>query len=238
MKRKSFSLPDSPRGLNLLAVFFLVAILTADWFTPYVTISPPLALLAMGYLALKLPPRRLIIWVLAYSAITIFMIYLDRVNWNPRSGELRFYTRALGVLAGQAVALGLSTYRVNLERSYRQMLDVFEHIPSALIVSDSLGNIVKVNTQAARLCEFDETQIVGDSYFKYFGISASKGGSVRKYLEVVQNPAAARDITEISLVAQERSVPGSVVSLALSHGPERWVLTILNPEDFSTRVAV
>ena len=216
------------RKMNLLAVIFLIAILVADWLTPFVTITPPLTLIAIGFLALKLPPRRLLIWGLSYATAATLMIYYDRHNWNPVNGDLRLVTRIAGVFAGQAVAFGLSIYRVQLEKSYFQMLDLFQHIPSALIVSDSLGNIVRVNRRAAELCQFDETRIIGDSYFKYFGISASKGGSVRKYLEVVQNSAAAVDITEIYVVSRELIVPGSIQSLDVSQGSERWILTILD----------
>ncbi|MEO7933689.1 MAG: PAS domain-containing protein [Chthoniobacterales bacterium] len=218
--------------MSLFAITALVVILTADNLLPYVTITPPLSLLIIGFLALKVRPKILFAWVLLYSSASIVMIYQDRINWTPNSYEVRFATRLLGIIAGNSVALGLSIYRARLEDSYLQILSIFQKIPSPLIVSDNIGNVVTVNEEAVRLCELDAEKMVGDSYFKYFGIGRSKGESIRKYLELVQNPSNDTQRLDIWLDGKKIYLQGSLVILPIaSLGGEKWILTTLFPDD-------
>ncbi len=216
--------------MSLFAITALAVILTADYLMPYVTITPPLLLLVIGFLALKLRPKVLLAWVVLYSGASIFMIYQDRVNWTPNSHQVRFVARLLGIVAGNGVALGLSIYRARLEDSYLQILDIFQKIPSALIVSDNIGNVVTINEEAVQLCGLETKKMIGDSYFKHFGIGRSKGESIRKYLELVQNPTSETQRLEIWVAEQKVFLQGSLVTLPIaSLGGEKWILTTLFP---------
>lgn len=215
-------------GTTVLAILALVVILSLDRAMPYVTITPQCAFLAVGLLALRLRPRVLFFWVLIYSATSIFMIYQDRGNWNQNSHEIRFLIRIVGVLVSNGMALGLSTYRTRLEDSYRQVLDVFQKIPSALIVSDSSGNIVSVNEETAHLCGLTPAEMIGDSYFKFFGIGRTKGDSIKKYLDMVQSSLVASQSQEIQIISSGIYIPGNLAALRLSSpGEEKWILTTL-----------
>ncbi len=213
------------------ALLGLLAILAADQCVKGVTITPPLVLVVAGYLALKMRPRALFFWAIGYSAAAIYMIYLDRVNWAVEARDVRFVIRLVWVVAGSGVALGLCFYRTQLENSYLQLRSIMEKIPIPFVVSDDSGNIISVNDEAARICNASIAEMTGDSYFKYFGIGKTKGDSIRRYMEAIQNPQGGTLYTEVWLSVQNRLVPGSLVSARFGHSDAtNWILTMLSEE--------
>jgi PAS domain-containing protein len=206
------------------------------YLVPGAVITPLCSLLMLGYMALRFRPLPLLIWVLALTAVSFFMLYTGTRHEEVTSGKiLTVVIRAVTLLVGGIVAVNLSMYRTHLAGSYNQIVAVLEVIATPIIISDDTGTINYVNTKAAELLGIEMKKAPGLSYFSFIANQSEKGKTIQSYLDVFDNRQAPHEIGIRLRGASDKPMKATLMSLG--EGKYRRLVTVISEENTNSTAA-
>jgi PAS domain S-box-containing protein len=127
-----------------------------------VTCAPVIGVCAMFILALRYPPRIMMICLIPLSLFVFFRLWQTlNVTVAPESLMNRYWIRITTFSTAGCIALVASAYRSRLLKVTNQLLRILEAIPLPLIISDSSGVIRAVSETTYSVTGLDRDQIIG-----------------------------------------------------------------------------
>jgi len=73
-----------------------------------------------------------------------------------------------------------------MEEDFLQTIDIFEKLPTPVIISDLDGGVVFMNNDALKLLDITAEEVPGTSYFS-FVVAAEKGKKIQRYFDFVSS---------------------------------------------------
>ncbi len=203
--RTFYSPPSPPRAwenfwlpLLLGVVLFLVDL----YLLPNLFALPLLLLMALIFLAFRLPAWMVAIWTVMYAG-TVLMILLLPVQEGVTDPAFKPYVRTGIFLAGGTAAILLASHRQRLERGRDALFSVISALPVPVIVSDISGNILLLNDAAQEVLKSHLSELSGLSYFSTFVGAENQGQAIATYIGYFNSDPG----TATSLILRTRSEP-------------------------------
>lgn len=144
-------------------------------------VLPLLLFLLISCLAFRLPAWQVALWSAAYAA-SLFLIYQFETSWTKTADSVVPYLRTIGFLVSGTVATMLASHRSRLEKSHQALFGIISALPTAVIVSDILGNILFLNNAAEKMLKGRINELSGVSYFSTFISPEEQGEKIAQYV--------------------------------------------------------
>lgn len=196
-------------------------------FVPWVSITPVACTITICWIALSYRPKMVAFWAVVFVCIICVVLAHDaKYHTALESPGWTVFLRTIGSAVSGTMALAISIYRLNLNRSYHQVLRVLEKMPVPIIVSDESGTINYINDEAADLLGVPVDEAPGHSYFSFLSTQTEKGKSIQRYLQIF-------DSTEdeaIRLRIHLRRYPNKLMSgmlMGFGRGNDRRLVTVI-----------
>jgi hypothetical protein len=177
-------LEDSPGWIIFWVVPFaapFVLFLIESYLIPVSFLMPLLLVVLLCYLAMRLPPKVVLMWTFAYVAIVI-VLALVAPETRQVSPAFRPLVRSGYILAGGATAFLLAAHRLQMKQSNAALFRLIALLPTSVIVSDVSGNVLLMNNECKKLLEGHVNQLADLSFFSAFTAREQQGREISKYV--------------------------------------------------------
>ena len=164
----------------------VIAFLIQVYWIPVTFVLPLAVVITLCYLALKLSPRTVLVWMVVYVASVLIAAQL-RVEPPPTSAAFRPFIRSGFVVAGGITAYLLAVNRIRLHGSNEALFQVISVLPSAVMVTDVSGNILLMNTHCVNLLEGHFNGVSSLSFFAAFTTRETQGREIEDYLKLFES---------------------------------------------------
>jgi hypothetical protein len=206
-------MPNPNAWNNFWVPFFLgIVLFLVDMFLiPGVFALPLLLLMALIFLAFRLPAWMVAVWALMYGG-GILLILLSPLKESSTDPEFKPYVRTAIFLAGGAAAILLASHRQRLEKGHEALFRIISALPLPVIVSDISGNIQLLNNAAQGVLKNHINELGGVSYFSTFVSPDHQGQAISKYISYF-DPA---QVGPISTTLRTRGEPSLTLHASVS----------------------
>jgi PAS domain-containing protein len=153
-----------------------------DYLIPNVFALPLLLLVALIFLAFRLPAWMVTIWTVMYAGVILTILLLP-VREAVTDPEFKPYVRTGIFLAGGSAAILLASHRQRLEKGHEALFSVISALPVPIIVSDISGNILLLNASAQGVLKCHLSEMSGLSYFSTFVGPEHQGQAIATYID-------------------------------------------------------
>jgi len=203
--RNLYSPPPHPGAWEnfWLPLFLGIGLFLFDtYLIPNVFALPLLLLMALIFLAFRLPAWMVTIWTVMYAG-AILMILLLPVQEAVTDPALKPYIRTGIFLAGGTAAILLANHRQRLEKGHEALFSVISALPVPVIVSDISGNILLLNAAAQGVLKSHLSELSGLSYFSTFVEPENQGRAISTYIGYFNSD----HVSPASIILRTRSEP-------------------------------
>lgn len=166
-----------------LPLLALVVIAVFDAYYVRAIVSPVLCQLVLLVMMFRLSSTRLTIWAVIYSVYIYFVFFSPLFNPGGAQDHLTSLIRSFSFTITAAVIVAVGWQSDKSQKTHRQILNLIVHIPVPVILSDSSGSILFVNSHAARILGCDVEILKSSSYFTLFSNPSQQGRFIAEYME-------------------------------------------------------
>jgi len=214
-----------------LFVIGLIVLFIIDPLDPS-TISTPflLGIILMG-LSLRQNTPLVAVTSVIYSALTVYAL-VSFHRYHEHEGHITphpyfwLFQRMGLFLVLCALAIYLAYYRTSTQRILVHFQDILTKLPTPIVISNAVGDIVYVNDVLSSLLKYQKTNIVGKSYIDFFMPDIQEGKAMRYYIEIFEDPSD--DFHEIEIKPFESESLMKARFKCLGTGPNRVMVTVLD----------
>ena len=212
--------------LNLLPLFFIVAVVLGDMWIPFPTFTPVLASLALIVIASRCPPIPTILWAVLYSMMVSLIFLNPKVtmvtNWSPFQDPVTPYLRCCQFYLVALLSIYLSFSITRMRISDREKTELLRMFKDPVITSDKRGKILYMNEAASRFFGFEVNESQWRSYFDL--IKVDEFDLSEEYFKLITG-SGGHSLLSTSLRISKNRVKGSLKILESTK--RKIVVTIL-----------
>lgn len=203
----------------------LVTGIVLDSLVSQTTVSGLLGLIALVCLAFILKPAEIAFWAVVFTTA-----FVSRLIWESDSGIQwsTIFVRSATVLLGGGVCVILSAFRVRLQASREDLLQVIMNLPVPALVADSDGVINLCNDRLISMFAASKDELIGNSFFNYFADPEHQGRAISRYVGWIDLGVAPEGEVTFDLRNSPVSRASGSVSICTLQR-KRYVIVCLRP---------
>jgi len=172
-----------------MPLFFLVSVwgieVVVTWLFGDQTLAPLLSILCLTILAFFCSPRLILFVTPFFVTESYFLIFHNSEYPLVRSGT---------VILGGALAVVVSSARLELGRQHENISSILRLLPTPWIQSDGTGNILSIGPAMLDILHLQESRLIGTSFFPLFSTSDNRGEFIRLFLDAADNSTPHQDL--------------------------------------------